>query len=126
MGKAAVDAALARSPEEGRALAQLGLIAERRGERALAAERYQQAIAARDPAAHAIWRLAALRIEDGRIREASDLLGGLPEADLRGPEARVRLAVAIQTSLHRAPPGSRWRADAERLARRFREVLDAG
>jgi arylsulfatase A-like enzyme/Tfp pilus assembly protein PilF len=75
-------------------LVALGVLEEMQGERARAAERYAEALAARSPALEARWRLAALRLEEERFAEADALLDDLPADALRQPEVAVRLAVA--------------------------------
>ena len=72
----------------------LGVLEEMQGERARAAQRYAEALAARSPALEARWRLAALRLEEERFAEADGLLDDLPADALRQPEVAVRLAVA--------------------------------
>ena len=70
----------------------MGRVAEARGERARAAELYSQAAERRGVKAEAIWRLAALRIEDGRVEDQA-LARVSPEA-LARPDAALRLARA--------------------------------
>ena len=76
----------------------LGRIAELRGDRAAAAELYRRARDLRVPTPEAIWRLAALRLEDGARDEAFELLASLPPGRVREPGAVVRLAEAERAS----------------------------
>ena len=70
----------------------LGRIAELRGDRDEAAELYRAASERRSRSAEALWRLAALRMEDGG--DAGALLASLSEEELTRPKAALRLAAA--------------------------------
>ncbi len=82
------------APATGALYTARGHLAEQRGERERAATYYAEAVDARVPDREALWRLAALRIEDGRRDEAERLLAGLHPDARRAPEAVVRLAEA--------------------------------
>jgi arylsulfatase A-like enzyme/Tfp pilus assembly protein PilF len=88
----------ATHPEMGHASTGLGRVAEARGQREAAAERYGAALAARVPDVDAAWRLGALRLEDGDAAGASELLARVPPAILRTPPAALRLGYAERTA----------------------------
>jgi len=70
----------------------LGRIAEAQGERERAALLYRRAADSRSGSAEGLWRLAALRIEEGG--RAGDLLSRIPPEAKNRPRAAIRLARA--------------------------------
>jgi len=72
----------------------LGVLAERRGQPRQATSFYQRALRTKLLSAEARWRLAALRIEQGRTAEARKLLAQVDERALLVPQAALRLAQA--------------------------------
>lgn len=86
------------APEAGWPLTKLGYLAEAQGHADQAALFYERARAARQPRAPATWLLAALRLEEGKTREAAALLAELPPHHLREETAARRLAVAEATA----------------------------
>ncbi len=92
----AFDRALALDQSSGEPYAARGRVAEAAGDRAGAKEAFEQALEARQPSTEAIWRLAALRIEDGQAAEAKRLLAELPGWLQHAPGPVLRLARAEQ------------------------------
>lgn len=86
--------AAAIDPDAASPLLGLGRIAEREGDRDAARKLYQTARALPIVDSEAIWRLAALEIEDGKTSAAAGLLALLPPREIRRPAVAVRLAQA--------------------------------
>jgi len=92
--EAAYRTARALNPAAPEPLLGLGVVAERRGRPRQAASFYQRALLTKLLSAEARWRLAALRIEQGRAAEAQRLLAQVDERALLVPQAALRLAQA--------------------------------
>ena len=122
---------LRRDPENGSAHAGLGRVAEARERRSEALERYRRAVEARVPSLEAVWRLAALLLEDGASAEAGVLLARLPPSVLRAEATAQRLALAElrggrpAMGLVRAEAGLRERPDSIRLLQVRGALLEA-
>ncbi len=96
--RASFQHAVALDPEKPGIWLGLGRLAEHDGEPDVAAQHYGHVRALPVASAEALWRLAALHLEAGRREEARALLAEAPQAELRVPEAALRLADAEQSS----------------------------
>ena len=122
--RGAYDASLAMDPARGKPLEHLGRVAEAEDDGEGAAEFYERAISARDPDTSAIWRLAALRIEQRLFTDAHALLSRLPREVEHGVEAALRLSRA---EIAAGRPRDAWHrlATARRFHRNSAEVAAA-
>jgi arylsulfatase A-like enzyme/Flp pilus assembly protein TadD len=93
----------------------LGRLAEDRGERERARDLYTRAAAKRGRSAEAVWRSAALLIEDGERVAAEAVLAPLPGSEVYCSAAALRLARAEAAA-------GRPEAGALRLARALRQT----
>jgi tetratricopeptide (TPR) repeat protein len=113
----AYEEALRLGPGLGLPLLGLGRYAEAQGRPAEAADLYARAWEAQAPESEAAWRLAALRLEQGRGEEAEALLADLPPGELVRPEVAIRLAMAEQRA-GRLPAARKRIWNARRANRR--------
>ncbi len=90
--------ALELEPSQGAASIGLGRLAELAGRRDEARSHYEAATRARIFEAEAVWRLAALDLEDGDTASSRERLTTLPQSELRQPPAASRLARAELTA----------------------------
>lgn len=112
----------------------LGILAERRGQLDAASAHYARAAEARGGSSEAVWRLAALHIQQGRPAEADALLAELPEDELDSPAPALRLARAERkagrrdAALRRLERASGAHPESVRLRRALRRQrrLEAG
>jgi len=104
-----------RDPAAADPVVALGRLAEAGGDTTEAATYYEQAAGRRGRSAEALWRLAALRLEQGG--EAEELLADLPESVLSAEAAALRLAQAERA----AGQSERARARLQRALKRSPE-----